>query len=181
MQVPAIRARARKLLRDAGVVRPPVPVKKLVKRFGAVVKAVPFDQEFSGILLIEGDRKVIGVNQEESPERQRFSIAHELAHLIFHPEEGVHVDRSFSVQFRGPRSSAGIDQREVQANRFAAELLMPVDFLRADLQDKKLDELEDTEELIGRLAKRYQVSGLAMTIRLTNLGLGQVLGITDRL
>lgn len=57
---------------------------------------------------------------------------------------------------------------EMEANLFAAELLMPKQFLDADLAKLGgLDLFED--EVLRDLAKKYEVSVQAMTHRLTNL------------
>lgn len=59
---------------------------------------------------------------------------------------------------------------EREANRFAIELLMPVEFLKKDLRGKNLDML-DAEPEIKKLAARYQVTSQLMTMRLAELGL----------
>jgi Zn-dependent peptidase ImmA (M78 family) len=75
--------------------------------------------------------------------------------------------RNFSVQRRDENSSLAIDVSEIEANRFAAELLIPYDFIMADLADYSID-IEE-ERLIEGLAKKYAVSAQAMTFRLNNL------------
>ncbi len=56
----------------------------------------------------------------------------------------------------------------MEANRFAAELLMPLQFLRDDLESRFFDLADD--ESLYELAKRYGVSTQALTIRLNGLG-----------
>jgi Zn-dependent peptidase ImmA (M78 family) len=165
----------RLLLGNAGVVEAPVPVERIARDLGVIVRYQPFAGQLSGMIVPAGETCVIGVNSLEAPVRQRFTLAHELGHFHLHPEKEF-VDRSFATRFRNERSSAGVDTEEIQANRFAAELLMPIDFLHADIADEEID-VADADELIERLAKRYQVSKQAMTIRLTTLGLGSALGI----
>ena len=58
----------------------------------------------------------------------------------------------------------------MNANRFAAELLMPQKFLEEDIQSMGRIHADD-EEAIARLAKRYGVSKQAMAIRLSSLKL----------
>lgn len=78
-----------------------------------------------------------------------------------------HVDQNFSIAWRNADSSKAINWLEIQANRFAAELLIPTDFLTADL-----DSLQSIEKrTVALLASRYGVSPQAMKIRLTNLGI----------
>ena len=72
------------------------------------------------------------------------------------------------VSFRNSKSSSASDPHEIEANQFAAALLMPEAFLRACLD--QLGENPDVEESIRRLAQQFDVSAQAMTIRLTSLG-----------
>jgi Zn-dependent peptidase ImmA (M78 family) len=84
-----------------------------------------------------------------------------------HRNEKLHVDSRFPVALRNEVSSLAIDDREIEANQFAAELLMPEELLDRDIAALPT-ELE-VDEAISRLAKRYIVSVQAMTLRLTAL------------
>ena len=163
------RRKVAQLLREAGIVAPPVPVEQLAERMGARVRYAPFDGQMSGLLhrSEDGNRAVIGVNSRHPTVRQRFSIAHELGHLALH-KPAFQIDQHAFVSFRNSKSSSASDPHEVEANQFAAALLMPEAFLRACLD--QLGENPDVEESIRRLAQRFDVSAQAMTIRLTSLG-----------
>jgi Zn-dependent peptidase ImmA (M78 family) len=65
-------------------------------------------------------------------------------------------------------STAGSDHKEFQANLFGAALLVPASLVRIDIRthDRDLDD----EEALSFLAKRFQVSTVAMTLRLISLG-----------
>ena len=56
----------------------------------------------------------------------------------------------------------------MESNRFAAEILMPIDFLRGDLERQEFDLADDNE--FQSLARRYGVSTQALAIRLNGLG-----------
>jgi Zn-dependent peptidase ImmA (M78 family) len=144
-----------------------VPVEALAERVGAVIRYAPYDGRLSGLIHRAGGHAVIGVNSLHSAVRQRFSIAHEIAHLILHEPE-LHVDEHAFVAFRNPESSKASDPHEIEANQFAAALLMPPDLLRAAIQ--KLGNNPDVTDAIQTLAQDFQVSEEAMTIRLTSLG-----------
>lgn len=58
-----------------------------------------------------------------------------------------------------------MDDDEIEANQFAANLLMPTRFLRRDLQELGAIDVEDAT-VIEELAKKYEVSPHAMTLRL---------------
>ena len=163
------RRKVEQLLREAGIVAPPVPVEQLAEHMGALVRYAPFDGQMSGLLYRaeDGNRAVIGVNSRHPTVRQRFSIAHELGHLALH-EPAFQIDEHAFVSFRNSKSSSASDPHEIEANQFAAALLMPEALLRACLD--QLEENPDVEESIRKIAQRFDVSTQAMTIRLTSLG-----------
>lgn len=163
--------RAEELLRQHGVTAPPVDVEALAAAEGAEVRAVKASAELSGLLAREGDRIVIGVNENHHINRRRFTVAHELGHWLLHMKQEpnpLFVDEQM-VYFRDETSSKAVDPQEIQANTFAASLLMPRDFLRDDLRGRPFDINDDVQ--VGRLARRYRVSVQALSIRLTWLGL----------
>ena len=88
--------------------------------------------------------------------------------MLLHKGIEVHVDRAYRVNLRNDISSSAVDREEIEANRFAAKLLMPEDMLIADLKGQEID-FED-ERRLEKLARRYSVSIQALTFRLTNLG-----------
>lgn len=162
---------ASSLLHRGGITQPPVDVERLAIIEGAVVIKEPTDNDTSGFIYqAPGVPAVIGINSNHSPVRRRFTIAHELGHLVLHSKSELHIDHSV-VRMRDKRASEGIDEDEMEANRFAAEVLMPEAFLRADLQKLGLHTAADDGEAISALARKYQVSVQAMTIRLTSLNL----------
>jgi Zn-dependent peptidase ImmA (M78 family) len=163
---------AQDLIRRAGITRPPIPVERLARQLGVEVRREPFEGDLSGMLFREGDRAIVGVNSSHSRSRQRFTIAHEIGHLELHDREGIHLDRKFPiVRQRDKRSSLAIDPKEIEANGFAAELLMPAAMLEDDIRDA--DPFYEDDELTSWLADRYEVSMQAMAIRLGNLGFQQ--------
>jgi Zn-dependent peptidase ImmA (M78 family) len=162
------REAAKELLWQSKVEKPPVPVERIARRLKAEVRYEPFDGELSGMLFREGGRVIIGVNASHPKTRQRFTIAHELGHMTMHDERHrIHIDRGFPVRRRDVRSSEGEDVEEMEANGFAAELLMPAVMLERDLEGKDPDYEDD--ELTRWLANRYKVSLQAMAVRLANL------------
>lgn len=147
----------------------PVPVEKIAKNLGIAVRFSPLDQELSGMALIKDGVSVIGVNALHHPNRQRFTIAHELGHHIMHREliDGtVHVDKGFTTLWRGELAAQGTDRVEVQANAFASELLMPKQFIN---QIEGIENLDIDDEVgMKALAKRFRVSVTALQNRLSS-------------
>jgi Zn-dependent peptidase ImmA (M78 family) len=145
---------------------PPVPVDQIVQAQGIAIRATSLG-DVSGLVVRKGKEIVIGVNKDHPSTRRRFTIAHELAHALLHHGEEVRYDRDFRVNLRSEASGLGVDVEEIEANFFAARLLMPRRFLEADPEAALVD-VEDAQA-VGKLAKRYGVSAHAMSIRLGSL------------
>jgi Zn-dependent peptidase ImmA (M78 family) len=155
------------LLRDAGITAAPVPIEQIVRARGITLR--PMDlKEVSGLVVRDGNVTVIGVNKAHALTRRRFTTAHELAHALLHDGKEVRYDKDFRVDFRSGVSSLGVDVEEMEANFFAATILMPRRFLEADPLMSDLD-VEDATTTVKALAARYKVSTHAMSIRLGNL------------
>jgi Zn-dependent peptidase ImmA (M78 family) len=155
------------LLKKYGVRGPAVPVEDIARGEGASIVVRQFNNEISGLLLRDGDNAIIAVERKQSPARRRFTIAHELGHLLLHQGKEIRVDTAFRVNLRSPESSTAEDVEEVESNAFAAALLMPEIFVRDDTAGLVLD--IDDEARVQALAKRYHVSRQAMMLRLVNL------------
>jgi Zn-dependent peptidase ImmA (M78 family) len=158
------------VLDECGVTEPPVPVEQIAVALGIVVVREPFKGDISGMLYREGGRILIGVNSSQAQVRQRFTIAHEIGHFRLHPGHDVHIDRDIKVDFRDEVSSLAIHREEIEANAFAAELLMPRRFLQREVLDTVARGKVTERSLIDDLASRFDVSRQAMEFRLVNLG-----------
>ena len=170
-----IRALSRSLLNELQITGPKVDIYQIVQEKGLSVRHNydnDNDRSISGFLLMGLTQPIIGVNGNHSETRQRFTIAHELGHFLLHryDAENLHVDYTFRVKLRDDLSSQGTDIEEREANYFAAELLMPVDFLERDLRNiQTIDFVSEDDEFIKELADNYGVSRQAMIFRLANL------------
>jgi len=160
------------LLRKHDVHNAPVKVDALARSEGLQIVESAFDGDVSGALLRSNGIAGIAINAKQHPNRKRFTIAHELAHYLLEHTTEDHIDWGFTVLRRDNTSSDASDIREIEANSFAANLLMPTDFLKADLKRytnyRGEIELDDSARLA--LARKYKVSELAMRFRLVNLG-----------
>lgn len=164
------RQAARSLLKQYAIKSPPVPVERIAKLLSVRVEYAPLDDELSGLAYIRDKVPIIGINALHAPNRKRFTLAHELAHVQLHQSElkrAVHVDRG--PLRRDALAAEGVDPIEIEANAFAAELLMPTHFLISALKSQPVD-LEDDDDAIATLAKRFRVSDAAMRYRLNSLG-----------
>jgi hypothetical protein len=130
---------------------PPVDVEYIVHRLGVHLHYVR-NLGYAGAVESTPTQADIWVNRDDHPLRQRFTLAHEVGHLMLHALGKKHRDTNF----------AGINWEEVQANRFAADLLVPVWMLDLAIQS--------TGGEPRRLARLFDVSEQAMTYRLQNTG-----------
>jgi Zn-dependent peptidase ImmA (M78 family) len=145
----------------------PISVKDFAKKLGIMIFEENLPEDISGILDLR-TKPIIMINAGHYLNRKRFSTAHEIGHFILHqPTGSIHVDKQ--TFYRNARSSEGLDEIEIEANNFAAELLMPTDLLTAEL-DQYGDLIDSDEDVVYELAKKFEVSSTAMGFRLQNLG-----------
>jgi Zn-dependent peptidase ImmA (M78 family) len=164
-----VKSIARELLNQYEVSDPPVPVERIAKAEGVSLVLKDLEGDISGFLLRRDDGSpVIGVNSHHPRVRQRFTVAHELGHYLLGDEDSLHIDRKFELKLRSNLSSQGVDSDEIEANLFAAELLMPGFLLNQDIEDAQPFDISDESE-IRRLAKKYGVSSQALMIRISSL------------
>ncbi|KAA0930583.1 ImmA/IrrE family metallo-endopeptidase [Streptomyces apricus] len=164
---------ASRLLAEAGETAAPVNVERLAAHLGVVISRSAFrDGDVSGMLVRQdGQSPVVGVNDAHSSRRQRFTIGHEFGHLLLHPGREVVLDRPVRVNLRDKTSSMATDREEIEANAFAAGLLMPADLVRSELQQLPAVVRQDPDGCAVALAALFEVSASAMGFRLINLGL----------
>ena len=137
----------------------PVPIVKMAREMGVeVYKSGGWPGHISG--LIRTDQKhggesgyAIYTNANHSERRRRFTIAHELAHYIWHRHligDGITDDALYRSRLGG--------EIEREANRFAAKLLMPWNLI--------IESIEQGIITVEDLAEKFDVSKSAMSIRL---------------
>lgn len=94
------------------------------------------------------------VNLDMTPGRRRFTVAHELAHALFHSESKYIV------------STAGKPPRERFADAFAGEFLMPTEGVRRVMEEQGFGpRIEDPSEVI-QLQRFFGVSYITALVRL---------------
>lgn len=165
------RNQAEVLVQEMGVSSAPVDVEDIARKLGLRVLYEELGGDVSGILITSAGGANVVVQASDHTNRQRFTIAHEIAHFrLKHQFDGehVHVDRGNFISRRDSVSSAGLDPKEIAANQFAASLLMPEKLVKAEVSAFGAPQLLDHH--VAELAKRFKVSEHAMTIRLTRLG-----------
>ena len=173
MSVRTARFHGEVLAEACGFTKPPVDVERVAKHLRLKVAYADLGDDVSGLLISKGAATAIAIQANDPPNRQRFTIAHEIGHFHlrhqFEPGEHVHVDHGHLITPRNSRSSTGEDLKEIEANQFAACLLMPSKLIAARIKALKAPKLRDYH--VTLLASEFEVSEQAMTIRLSTLGL----------
>ncbi|MCC7357578.1 ImmA/IrrE family metallo-endopeptidase [Candidatus Uhrbacteria bacterium] len=149
-----------------------VDVEGLANELGIETKEASFeDRSLAGYIRIKQGQNLIMVNRNNVPKRQRFTIAHEIGHFILHPSQSVHVDDHDTaelVHYRNGTSSQATHLREIEANQFASELLMPESMILRDVNMLRTQG-KGISEIIEELSEQYEVSQSAMTLRLNKV------------
>ena len=139
----------------------PVKLGAIAERLGVKVLLSTLPRGTSGQIGKENGDFVIRINRHEAKHRQRFTLAHELAHYLLHRER-IEADGEWSenVLLRAPNQPIQI---EYEANRLASDLVIP-----SRLLAKATAEYSGpmTSEVSEDLARRFGVSTAAMEIKL---------------
>lgn len=160
---------AETVLRQFAQKQPPVNVHQIARRLGVRIERADLGEDCSGVLVRRGDAAVLGVNYSHHPNRQRFTVAHELGHFLMHDGDR-YIDKGMTtVQFRNAESSTGTQAEERDANQFAAALLMPEAWVRREFHQHPFDLGDD--QALDAMCRMFGVSSQAMSFRLVNLGL----------
>lgn len=164
----SIEDKAEEVLKSTGYFTAPVPVDIVARKCGVGVQPTTLGEHVSGLLVVQGSGGLIGYNESHPLVRQRFTIAHELGHYFLHRGGGdlLFIDKGYRVFSRDQSSSRGENQKEIEANRFAAALLMPRPLVETELT--KIDLGDDSD--LQALADRFKVSLQSMSIKLANIG-----------
>lgn len=141
----------------------PVKLGQLAKELGLSIKVSSMRSGISGQISRVNGEYVIRVNRNEARERQRFTIAHEIAHFLLHKNI---VDASPDGITDNVLYRSGEPERiEYEANRLAADIVMPMALIEEELRTKFRGSI--SEAAIESLAARFEVSKAAMEIRLS--------------
>jgi len=149
-------ARAKQVLKDNQITDiPALALKDISKSEGIrfALNDYPMDL-WDGTLLFKGDKRAILINTHKgNVGRHNFTFAHELGHYFLNHQPNFNHDGQPIIRCTASDIDNNQKTREVEANLFAVELLMPEDSFRLDMAGAPID-----FELIGGLANRYMVS-----------------------
>tara|TARA_Y100000310_G_C20626028_1_gene785924 strand:+ start:826 stop:1332 length:507 start_codon:yes stop_codon:yes gene_type:complete len=140
----------------------PIQVGKIAKELGASVKSATLKAGISGEIKEADGQILIRINRHDSKPRQRFTLAHEIGHMLLHRDrigDGIVDD----ILYRSSLS----DTLEAQANRLAADILMPYPLIMEKLHE--YEDIVDEERKYESVARDLEVSTTALKIRLGKL------------
>jgi Zn-dependent peptidase ImmA (M78 family) len=114
-----------------------------------------------GNIIGTDEKAIITVNDDADPRRQRFSLGHELGHWVNDRGKNLtyRCDTSDMRQRNISKGSFRL-QKEVRANQFSAELMMPTHIF-----DRYLNNLDITSDSVNYLANEFNVSRTSAAIR----------------
>ncbi|ELB2051406.1 ImmA/IrrE family metallo-endopeptidase [Vibrio parahaemolyticus] len=172
-----------KLLKKLDLWSVPVDLESICEKLGVETKtSTDWGKSHSGEITVDGNRKIhIWVNGFDAPNRQRFTLAHEIAHLIndIIPDlDNIGVNDSFKDEDFTLNRDGRQDPVEYRANDYAARLLMPKPLIIQHGKQliKRLKEVLNVDKVpltkfISSMSAEFKVSEQAMEIRLKTLDL----------
>ena len=166
----------------------PIPIEEIIDlKMGIHIVPTPDMMAISGVDAVTShDLKQINIDNEQfekKPNRARFTLAHEVGHIVLHKDFIDAQNFKEEAEWRTfVLNDLHRDPMEVQANIFAAYLLMPSDHLEREFAQAKI-ELSTNPAFKGNpmpadkilapylaksMAQKFEVSEETMTYRLTN-------------
>lgn len=146
----------------------PLDVKALVQNCGVTILHRTVEKSVTGILVVNGARATIMLNDWFEQDQQRFSLAHLFGHFVLHRRSApLFVDFIRFNEEKSSRQARRLQERE--ANDFATELLMPEEVLRERFAERP--PYIYSGNIVQALAAQFGVSDLVFALRLSQLGL----------
>lgn len=171
-----------RLLKDLDLYKVPIDLDELCNRLGVNKSSKMKFSPHSGEISVNKEGVVdIWINPIDAPNRRRFTLAHEIGHLVHDIIPYITGDGG-ADKFIDDEKTLKRDGRqhpeEYRANDYAAKLLMPralviehakevISEIRNETGKRKVP----VSEFVARMAKVFKVSEQAMEIRLSNIGL----------
>ncbi len=171
----------KKLLQKHNLYQMPVDLETLAHKEGFKI-FYHTDKDCEGYIYIsksnpfkhdnEKYSKIISLNTNQSSTRQRFTLAHELAHYFLDFDE----NKNKSFFEKRDEQVFNFSSNETIMNNFASELLMPFEMIDTFVKIAQDDFLElvdiSNPALISAIAKSFNVSNSAAKVRLDKLKRG---------
>lgn len=159
------------LVQDLGITDPKdIDLDAIAHLLGVTVHYLPL-KGCEALIVGSGQRAIVKINSGSSPERQRFSLGHELGHWHYHKGKMLYCAQDdIEVDARRARET------ELTADNYSASLLMPGHLFRPALAAKK----HITWKTIKELAGNFRCSPLATALRVVDLNVAPVMFVMLR-
>lgn len=141
----------------------PMKLGALAKELNIVVKKSTLAPNISGEIKESDDIVTIRINRHDAISRQRYTLAHEISHFFLHRhllKNGIKDD----VLYRSTQSN----EVEAEANRLAADIIMPLELVKTLIKKYSIDDLAK-EKVYEQVAEELGVSTTALAIRLEKI------------
>jgi len=139
---------ASEVLRENFISKPPVPVYELARNYGYEVMEAELPSNVAGLVDIK--KNIIFINKADTDTRKAFTVAHELGHIKLHSSE-LKKNPDLGILYRRPLGEKDSDEKEQEANFFAASLLVPESMYEDVLKQYKDVLPENKIELLSAL------------------------------
>ncbi|WP_155591867.1 ImmA/IrrE family metallo-endopeptidase [Lysinibacillus cavernae] len=149
MHIPRERKIAKRLIDKYGLT-PPIDIESFIRSY-ANVEEDDLPENVDAICMMNVEQSTIIIDRFQSSNRKRFTLAHELGHLCIPWHCGMiscHTDINDNI------SHSEYEKMENEANNFAAEILMPTDWLVNKISENP----QDISLLISEVATEANVS-----------------------
>lgn len=154
-----------KILKENDCYKIPVPIVELAAKLGFGVYKQKMPKNCSGVIVVNqteeienGFKKIIAVNESDVYVRQRFTVAHELAHYFRNEKETIYAHRETGVR----------NQEEIDMDNYAGQLIMPFELIDKFVKKARRELTDDEYIIILKIAQEFLVSIKAAEIRYNN-------------
>jgi len=157
---------ANEILEELNEYNAPIDIDSIVKKYDIDVFVSDLSDNISGVFEPKENGGTIYVNANHSEKRNNFSVAHEFGHFVLGHCDSIHVDKIY----RNQNSSLAISPKEIEANNFAAEILMPKRLVEKHINKLLSKGVNTIDKIVNELMTIFNVSKQAITIKLSSLG-----------
>lgn len=152
----------KKLLQENDSYKIPVPIVEFATKLGFGVYKQKMPKNCSGLIVVnqteeieDGFKKIIAVNEDNVYVRQRFTVAHELAHYFNNENEPIYAHRETGIR----------NKEEAEMDNFAGQLIMPYELIDKFVKKIKEEITSNEDFIISKIAQEFLVSIQAAKIR----------------
>jgi Zn-dependent peptidase ImmA (M78 family) len=162
---------AESLVKDLGITDPKdIDLDAIAHLLGVTVQYQPL-RGCEALIVGSGQRAIVKINSDSLPERQRFSLGHELGHWHYHRGKMLYCAQD-DIESDASRAR----ETELTADNYSASLLMPGFLFSPSLASKK----RITWKTVREISKEFNCSLLATALRVIDLNVAPMMFVMLR-